>query len=196
MIANMNWPASDSFGLDQLVRAGFLDLLSGDNRSLQKYKALMAKLSAHEQKTLLYSIIRISSQHHLPMEGPSRDSGREGQGKAIGGVAALIRAIVGNVPTLQDDLVEWLVGVSADAVGQVHNAHRAVIAALSSIPSVYLDSVLQYLQLLNHLPEQVTKALQKGLTLFGDKLYIKHTPTLHQEGWVPGILVSSLHNRR
>lgn len=148
---------------DQLVRAGFLDLLSGDNRSLQKYKALMAKLSAHEQKTLLYSIIRISSQHHLPMEGPSRDSGREGQGKAIGGVAALIRAIVGNVPTLQDDLVEWLVGVSADAVGQVHNAHRAVIAALSSIP------------------KQVTKALQKGLTLFGDKLYIKHTPTLHQE---------------
>lgn len=32
-------------------------------------------------------------------------------------------------------------------------------------------------------PEQVTKALEKGLTLFGDKLYIKHTPTLHQEGW-------------
>lgn len=31
--------------------------------------------------------------------------------------------------------------------------------------------------------EQVTKALEKGLTLFGDKLYIKHTPTLHQEGW-------------
>ena len=31
--------------------------------------------------------------------------------------------------------------------------------------------------------EQVTKTLQKGLTLFGDKLYIKHTPILHQEGW-------------
>ena len=103
----------------------------------------MARLSAREQKTLLYSIIRILSSHHLLTEGPLRDSRHEGQSKVIGGVAALITAIVGDVPTLQDDLVEWLVGISADAVGQVHNAHRAVIASLSSTPSKYLDSVLQ-----------------------------------------------------
>lgn len=36
--------------------------------------------------------------------------------------------------------------------------------------------------------EQVTKALERGLTLFGDKLYIKHTPTLHQEGWALEVL--------
>ena len=93
----------------------------------------MSTLSAHEQKTLLYSIIRILSKEYLSTEGPAQ---------AIGGVAALIRAIVGVVPALQDDLVEWLVGLSADAVGQVHKAHRAVIAALSSISGGYLDSVL------------------------------------------------------
>ena len=101
----------------------------------------MARLSAHEQKTLLYSIIRALSKKHLPMETEisSRGSRHEGQSKAIGGVAAFMRAIVADTPTLQDDLVEWLVGVSADAVGQVHNAHRAVTAALSSFPSEYLD---------------------------------------------------------
>lgn len=46
---------------------------------------------------------------------------------------------------------------------------------------------------LNCLPEQATKALQQGLTLFGDKLYIKHTPTLHQEGWPPDLFISPIH---
>ena len=120
-----------------------MDLLGGDNSSLPECKALMARLSAREQKILLYSIIRALSNHHLLTEGPLRDSRHEGQSKVIGGVAALITAIVGDVPTLQDDLVEWLVGISADAVGQVHNAHRAVIASLSSTPSEYLNSALQ-----------------------------------------------------
>lgn len=100
----------------------------------------MARLSAHEQNILLYSIIRILSKQHLSTEGPSRISRREAESKTIGGVAALVKAIVRDIPILQDSLVEWLVGLSADAVGQVHNAHRAVIAALSSLPSEYLDS--------------------------------------------------------
>ena len=112
---------------------------------MQECKALMARLSTLEQKTLLYSILRILSKQHLHTEGPSGNSSCESQNKAIGGVAALIRAIVGDSPTLQDNLLEWLVRVSADAVSQVHRAHRAVTAALSSIPGEYLNLVLQCL---------------------------------------------------
>ena len=104
----------------------------------------MKRLSAHEQKTLLFSIIRILSEMHLSTNGPIQDLRRVGQSKAIGGVAALIKAIVEDVQTLQDFLVEWLVGVSADAVGYVHIAHRAVTAVLSSIPGEYLNSALQF----------------------------------------------------
>ena len=131
---------ADSLIIDHLVQALFLDLLSGDGRSLQKYKALMAILSRHEQKTLLYSIIRILSKQQLHVEAPSQDPRRESQSRAIGGVASLLRVIVEDVPTLQDSLVEWLVGISTDAVGQAHSTHRAVIAALSSIPGLYSDS--------------------------------------------------------
>ena len=178
---------ADAFVIDQLLQAAFLDLLSGDYRSLQRCKSLIARLSAHQQRTFLYSVIRILPRKHLQRGDPSQQSKHKGQSKAVGGIASLLRAIVGDVPTLQDNLVEWLVGVSAEAVGQVHDVHRAVIAALSSIPGLYLESALQFWNSLISPPELVTKALQKGLTLFGDKLYIKHTPVLHQEGWTSEI---------
>ena len=124
--------------IDQLLQAAFLDLLSGDHRSLQNCKFLIAKLSTREQRTFLCSVIRVLSKRHLQTAASSQHPTSEGQSKAIGGVASLLGAIVGDVPGLQDNLVEWLVGLSADAVGQVHNAHRAVIAALSSMPGLYL----------------------------------------------------------
>ena len=127
---------ADALEIDQLLQAAFSDLLSGDNRPLQRCKSLVARLSEHEQRTFLYSVIRILSKQHLRTEVQLQDPTREVQRKAIGGVASLLREIVGEVPSLQDDLVEWLVGVAADAVGQVHGAHRAVIAALSSIPGL------------------------------------------------------------
>lgn len=149
--------SADVFEIDQLVRAGFLDMLSGDSRSLQKCKSLLARLSAHEQKTLLYSMIRILSKQHLRTEFPSQYPKREGQSKAIGSVGSLLRVIVGNVPILQDSLVEWLVGVSADAVGQLHNTHRAVIAALSSIPGLYPESAQQCVYPLKRLQNKSPK---------------------------------------
>lgn len=122
--------------VDQLLRAAFLDLLSGDHGSLRRCKSLIARLSAREQKTFLYALIRVLSKQQLQTAASSQHPTREGQSKAIGGVASLLGAIIGDVPGLQDNLVEWLVELSADAVGQVHNAHRAVIAALSSIPGL------------------------------------------------------------
>ncbi len=128
--------------IDQLVHAGLMDLLSGNDCSLQRFKPLIASLSTREQKILLYTVIGLLSKQHLPTETSSQTATREGQSKAIGGVASLVRAIVEHSATLQDDLVEWLVGVSAEAVGQVHNAHRAVMAALSSIPGLYSELAL------------------------------------------------------
>ena len=83
---------------------------------------------------------------------------------------------------MQDHLGEWLGGISATAVGQGHTTHRAVISVSSTIPGEYMDTSTQYLYRLNDLQGQVNKVLEKSMSLFGDKLYIKHTPTLHQEG--------------
>ena len=134
---------ADAFEIDQLLQTTFFDLISGGSRSLETSKSLIAKLSVHEQRIFLYSVIRILSKQHLRTDVSSQNVKDHGQKKTIGGVASLLRAIVGDVPSLQDNLVEWLVGVSADAVGQANSAHRAVIVALSSIPGLCLESALQ-----------------------------------------------------
>ena len=38
----------------------------------------------------------------------------------------------------------------------------------------------------------ILRALSKSLELFGDKLYIKHTPILHQEGLRNGLMFRSI----
>ena len=107
-----------------------MDLISGDDKSLDKYRYILAGLSAHEQKALFYSLIRALSKRHLSVSGSSQNNGNL-EAKARGGVAALLVAFTQSTPGLQDLLVDWLVGTSAEAVKYNHNTHRAVVAVLS-----------------------------------------------------------------
>ncbi len=107
-----------------------MGLITGDDRSLDKYRYLLAGLSAHEQKTFFYSVIRALSKRHLSVSDSSRNNG-DLEAKARGGVAALLVAFTQSTPSVQDLLVDWLVGTSAEAVNYNHNTHRAVLAALS-----------------------------------------------------------------
>ena len=107
-----------------------MDLITGDDRSLDKYRYVLAGLSVHEQKIVFYSIIRALSKRQLFVSDPSRNNGNL-EAKARGGVAALLVAFTQGTPSVQDLLVDWLIGTSAEAVNYNHNTHRAVIAALS-----------------------------------------------------------------
>ena len=115
---------------DQIVETSCMDLISGDDKYLDKYRYILAGLSAHEQKVLFYSLIRALSKRHLSVLDSSQNNGNL-EAKARGGVAALLVAFTQSTPVLQDLLVDWLVGTSAEAVNYNHNTHRAVVAALS-----------------------------------------------------------------
>lgn len=156
----------------------FCDLIGGDYGLLNRVKLLEAKLPAHENKTFLYSIVRTLAKR-LP-----NGNSNEIDNRMLGGAAALIAALIHGVSSSQDSLVGWLVGINAGAVGQTHCAHRAVIAALCSDTSEYLQSIIPD-RAVDVVSAQATRAMQKSLDLFGDKLYIKHTPILHQEGQKP-----------
>ena len=107
-----------------------MSLINGDDRPLDSYRSIVGALSTHEQKTLFYSIIRVLSRKHLAGSDTSQNNGGDGA-KARGGVAALLVAFTQSIPSVQDLLVGWLVGTSAEAVNYNHNTHRAVVAALS-----------------------------------------------------------------
>ena len=115
---------------DQTVEASCMGLITGDDRSLDKYCYILAGLSAHEQKTFLYSILRALSKRHLSVSDSSQNN-RDVGTKARGGVAALLVGFTRRTPSVQDLLVDWLTGTSAEAINYNHNTHRAVVAALS-----------------------------------------------------------------
>lgn len=115
---------------DQLVETSCMGLITGDDRSLDKYRSILAGLSTHEQKAFFFSMIRALSKRHLSVSDSSRNNG-DLEAKARGGVAALLVAFAQNTPSVQDALVDWLVGTSAEAVNYNHNTHRVVVAALS-----------------------------------------------------------------
>lgn len=134
----------------------------------------MSRLSALEQKTLVYALIRV-------LDFPSsRKTISDAGSKVLGGIAALLSALVDHNPILQGALIEWLVGGSSNAAGQSLVVHRAVITALSRNNGESLDaSIISKAD--SRSPGQVLSALQRSFKSFGDKLYIKHTPILLQE---------------
>ncbi len=92
----------------------------------------MDSLGLREKKLYLYSLLRILSRHHLSSTVKNDTNGQAVIKKPLGGVAALIAGFVQGNLQLEDALVDWLAGTSADSVSQSHEAHRAVITALSS----------------------------------------------------------------
>ena len=164
---------------DQIVETSCKGLIAGDDRSLDRYRYILAALSAHEQRTFFYSIIRALSRRHLSVSDSSQNM--DLSAKARGGVAALLVAFTQSIPSVQALLIDWLVGTSAEAVNYNHNTHRAVVAALShDNGEPFCFSTLSYAHGVR--VGQIIRALQTNLGLLGDKLYIKHTPILHQEG--------------
>jgi hypothetical protein len=105
--------------------------MNGDDHSTKSFKRIMLSLAVHEQKTLLYTITRhLSSRLLSPIDNIALSKNKS-EDRVVGGLATLLVAIIHDAPSLQDLLVDWLIGTSAEAAGQSHKTHRAVIAALS-----------------------------------------------------------------
>ncbi len=108
-------------------------------------------LVAHEQTSLLHTLIDVLSKEKLWSESSSAEAKIRGEAKTLGGVAAVIATLVENTPSLQANLVEWLVSTSANAAVQTHLAHRAIIVVVASnngwfsatIPMFELTAILQ-----------------------------------------------------
>lgn len=109
--------------------------MGGDETSLSDCQALIGKLPAHEQKLLLYSVIAILAKTKLASSSSDDEAKPMAMIKALGGVSSLIAALIAHRYDLQVGLTDWLIGVSASAVGQSHMIHRAVISVLSPYTS-------------------------------------------------------------
>ena len=155
--------------IDHIVKEAYSRLLNGDDSSLSLCRSVLTGLTGHEQKAFLYAFIRVLSRHQLQDEKT-----------LVRGAGRLISSLVLVTPSLQDQLGSWLVEVNAESIGQSHLTHRAVVLAISiNIGTSVLVPVLQRLMKVS---DRLKSTAWKALELFSDKLFIKHSPILHQEG--------------
>ncbi|KAL8848600.1 MAG: hypothetical protein Q9221_006374 [Calogaya cf. arnoldii] len=131
------------------------------------YASFTKHLGNSTKKVVVYSLLR--NLNKTPMSSSSDGAAREsGSLKLIRGIAAFLDWLSEKDEDLASLLVEWL---SGDGIVQDLRIRRAVVAALAED--------------LDTLKSTLTDALRS----FGDKLYIKHAPVLHQEGMTENLLL-------
>lgn len=127
---------------------------------------LFGSLSNTEQRTLLFSILKIISDVHLNSLNGSNSSEVQ---TMISAAAGIIKSLVADDTKYLSHLVTWLTSANGAGLGDTIGIRRAVLSVLSS------DR------------DSIATVFEKSLNQFGDYLYIRHTPVLQQEGTQDGI---------
>jgi len=100
-----------------------MGVTTGETRDLDVLRQLMNGLSSHEQKKVLYGVIRLVSRKLPSIEGDQQ---------YIDGFAALVEDLIGDKDSLQEALMDWMTDVAGENTGSDMNTRRGVLAALSS----------------------------------------------------------------
>ena len=133
-----------------------------------RFTGLLNLLPNFEYRNFLYTVLNIAPVLYFSAEVTTEDDAQWWQldTKVVCSVAALISQIVGETVPHKEHLVSWLTGSSGAGLGDGIAIRRAVVAVLSRDKT------------------DIQTVLDKTLQQFGDQLYIKHTPTLQQDGIV------------
>jgi telomere length regulation protein len=140
-------------------------LLQSRNDGAQ-FTRLLSSLPTFEQRNVLYAVLQIVSKEHLSaaVTTEADASWWKSDAKAVSGAAGLIKSLVANEESRKNLLISWLTGSTGAGVGEGIAIRREVVAALA------------------HDKSDIETILEKSLQQLGDQLYIRHTPTMQQEG--------------
>lgn len=147
-------------------------LLQRQNHSTQ-FERLLNSLPAFEQRNFINSLVKLISRDYLSSIITSEDDSRWWQSDAsiVSAAAGLIKLVIGNEASRKSHLMTWLTSTLGAGVGDGIAIRRAVLAALS------VDK------------NDIETVLDKSLRQFGDQLYIRHTPTMQQEGTLTSLQI-------
>ena len=145
---------------DELVEEVTNAFILAKDGSLADYVDLVKHLQDYYRKAYLESLVHFLEKHkpHVDKMGSrsKQENGAEQKEIPISGGSALMSALLTNIPPLTETVSEWLIKNNTSI-----DIQRTCIAALSE--------------------QARLKILRATLELFGDKLYIKHTPMIRQE---------------
>lgn len=127
-------------------------------------------MPAYEQKSFITRTIRLLNKRYLSAE--ENTTGSEWwkfNSSSVAAVAGFLQSMINGDTPRTDVLDSWLTSLNGSGVGESVAIRRSVVAVVAKD---------------KHRIEQV---LEKSMHQFGDQLYIKHTPSLQQDGeiWTP-----------
>jgi telomere length regulation protein len=161
--------------IDIIVKEILDNLLLPSVNDSTAFRELLGSLPSIEQRNFLYSCLKIASKGYLSSEITTEADSKWWQSNTvtISAVAGLINLVLGNDDVLKQQLLSWLT-VSGAGVGEGIAIRRAAIAVLTEDKNM--------MELL----------LEKNLQQLSDKIYIRHTPILQQEGMAKNLVYSLL----
>ena len=148
-----------------IIREVVTSLLLQYQQHAAQFAMLLSALPSFEQKNFTYTFLKLVSKDYLSSIITSDDDSCwwESDAELVSAASGLIK-LVSAQEACRNHLMTWFTSSSGAGVGDGIAIRRAVIAALAPDTSF------------------VEKLLEKILGQFGDQLYIRHTPTMQQEG--------------
>lgn len=133
---------------------------------MTQFLKLLGFLTASEQRNLLHTALKLISQDYLSAVVTSEDDSQwwTKDGELVSAAARLIHVLTSGDETRKSQLISWLTTSSGAGLGDGIAIRRAAVTALSGSA------------------DDLESVLDRSLKQFGDQLYIRHTPTLQQEG--------------
>jgi telomere length regulation protein len=142
-----------------------LQLLLGKDEDRKRFETILNSLPSSDQRMVLSVSLKTISGRYLSGAVVSDDSEWwEADASLVSAAAGYLNLVVKDDDSRKSQLIDWLTSVSGAGTGEGIGIRRAAVAVLSR--SKY----------------DAETVLEKSLQQFGDPLYIRHAPSLQQEG--------------
>ncbi|KAI0854338.1 telomere length regulation protein-domain-containing protein [Daldinia vernicosa] len=160
---------------ESLINTLITGLLLRNVESHGTFENLLSSLPPLEQRKVLNLALKLLSDKYL---SSIHDTSEIIDAPIIQAASGVLKAIIGDDETRKNHLLDWLTSGSGAGIGEGYGIRRAAVAVFSD------DK------------EFITTVLEKSLSQFGDKLYIKHAPLLQQDAHAQVLLLSAGYAHR
>ncbi|KAI9760076.1 MAG: hypothetical protein M4579_001909 [Chaenotheca gracillima] len=159
---------------DQLVSEMLSGLVKDKPTAWERASNLRRTLKTFEQRTFFAAVLKNLGQYARHSQSiNNNETWWQLDQREVGGAAAIISNLTADDESLKDYLVSWLTGFSDTGQSSTLFIPRAVFAVVQA------DE------------ERLRTVLEKSMQQFGDNLFIKHKPMMHQEANAKTLLLAA-----
>lgn len=162
-----------------------LNLTLSTTQSSSSLDAVTQQLHAHEQKQVLRLTMKFMTKRCVRLQDPGVGDQSLNTPSYIAAAATLIRGMICSNQPMKAHLISWLSDPDLSSA-EPFALRRAAIIAL--VEEKYENHII---------PEDpIQDIMEKNMKLFGDNLFIKHTPITQQEACAQVLLMSAAYVHR